>query len=212
MRILAISGSLRRDSHNTRLLRHLAEQAPAGLEIEVWDGLKSIPPYDEDDDVAPGPPAVADLRAAIADADGLLFATPEYNSSIPGVLKNAIDWASRPRAETPLQGKPAAVIGASTGSFGAVWAQAELRKVLGSTGARVVDLDLAACPRPRGVSSGRRADLRRSPLARDRDPRDARGRDRARLAGRARSGGLSRRRERRARALAQVAAHAPPGP
>jgi chromate reductase len=142
MRILAISGSLRRDSHNTRLLRHLAEQAPAGLEIEVWDGLKSIPPYDEDDDVAPGPPAVADLRAAIADADGLLFATPEYNSSIPGVLKNAIDWASRPRAETPLQGKPAAVIGASTGSFGAVWAQAELRKVLGSTGARVVDLDL----------------------------------------------------------------------
>ena len=142
MRILAISGSLRRDSHNSRLLRHLAEQAPAGLEIEIWDGLKSIPPYDEDDDVQPAPRAVAELRQAIADADGLLFATPEYNSSIPGVLKNAIDWASRPRAETPLQGKPAAVIGASTGSFGAVWAQAELRKVLGSTGARVVDLDL----------------------------------------------------------------------
>jgi chromate reductase, NAD(P)H dehydrogenase (quinone) len=142
MRILAISGSLRRDSHNTRLLRHLAERAPAGLEIEIWDGLKSIPPYDEDDDVQPAPPGVAELRQAIADADGLLFATPEYNSSIPGVLKNAIDWVSRPRAETPLQGKPAAVIGASTGSFGAVWAQAELRKVLGSTGARVVDLDL----------------------------------------------------------------------
>jgi chromate reductase len=142
MRILAISGSLRRDSHNTRLLRHLAEQAPAGVEIELWDGLKQIPPYDEDDDVHPAPPAVAQLRRAIAEADGLLFATPEYNSSIPGVLKNAIDWASRPRAETPLQGKPAAVVGASTGSFGAVWAQAELRKVLASTGARVVDLDL----------------------------------------------------------------------
>jgi chromate reductase len=143
MRILAISGSLRRDSHNTRLLRHLAERAPEDLEIEIWDGLKSIPPYDEDDDTALPPAPVAELRDAIAAADGLLFATPEYNSSIPGALKNAIDWASRPRATTPLQGKPAAVVGASTGSFGAVWAQAELRKVLASTGARVIDLDLA---------------------------------------------------------------------
>jgi chromate reductase, NAD(P)H dehydrogenase (quinone) len=142
MRILAIAGSLRRDSHNARLLRHVAEQAPAGVEVEIWDGLREIPPYDEDDDTDPAPPSVAELRAAIAGADGLLFATPEYNASIPGVLKNAIDWASRPRASTPLQGKPAAVIGASTGSFGAVWAQAELRKVLGSTGARVIDLDL----------------------------------------------------------------------
>ncbi len=142
MRILAISGSVRRDSHNTRLLRHAAERAPAGIEIEVWDGLKSIPPYDEDDDGPIPPHAVAELREAIAEADGLLIATPEYNSSIPGVLKNAIDWASRPRATTPLQGKPAAVIGATTGSFGAVWAQAELRKVLASTGARVVDLEL----------------------------------------------------------------------
>ena len=132
MRILAISGSVRRDSHNTRLLRHAAERAPAGVEIEVWDGLKSIPPYDEDDDDRSRPAPVAELREAIAEADGLLFATPEYNSSIPGVLKNAIDWASRPRATTPLQGKPAAVIGATTGSFGAVWAQAELRKVLAS--------------------------------------------------------------------------------
>jgi chromate reductase, NAD(P)H dehydrogenase (quinone) len=143
MRILAISGSLRRDSHNTRLLRHLAEQAPEDLEIEIWDGLKSIPPYDEDDDTALPPRPVAELRDAIAAADGLLFATPEYNSSIPGALKNAIDWASRPRATTPFQGKPAAVVGASTGSFGAVWAQSELRKVLASTGARVIDLDLA---------------------------------------------------------------------
>ncbi len=142
MRILAIPGSVRRDSHNARLLRHAAERAPAGIEIEVWEGLKSIPPYDADDDGASPPRPVAELRQAIADADGLLFATPEYNSSIPGVLKNAIDWASRPRATTPLQGKPAAVIGATTGSFGAVWAQAELRKVLASTGARVVDLDL----------------------------------------------------------------------
>ena len=143
MRILAIAGSLRRDSHNARLLRHLAEQVPAGVEVEIWDGLKSIPPYDEDDDVQPAPPAVAALRDAVAEADGLLFATPEYNSSIPGVLKNAVDWVSRPRAETPFQNKPAAVVGASTGAFGAVWAQAELRKVLASTGTRVVDNGVA---------------------------------------------------------------------
>jgi len=142
MRILGIAGSLRRDSLNARLLRHVAERAPEGVEIEIWDGLKSIPPYDADDDVEPAPEPVAELRRAIAEADGLLIATPEYNSSIPGVLKNAIDWASRPRAETPLQNKPAAVIGATTGRFGAVWAQAETRKVLASTGARVVDLDL----------------------------------------------------------------------
>jgi chromate reductase len=143
MRILAIAGSLRRDSHNARLLRHLAEQTPAGVELEIWDGLSSIPPYDEDLDVQPAPPAVAELRRAVADADGLLFATPEYNSSIPGVLKNAVDWVSRPRDTTPFQNKPAAVVGASTGAFGAVWAQAELRKVLASAGARVVDNGLA---------------------------------------------------------------------
>ncbi len=142
MRILAISGSIRRDSHNTRLLRHLAEQAPPRTDIEIWEGLKSIPPYDQDDDLEPAPAPVAELRAAVAEADGLLFATPEYNSSVPGVLKNAIDWASRPRASTPLQGKPAAVIGATTGRFGAVRAQADLRRVLASAGARVIDLEL----------------------------------------------------------------------
>jgi chromate reductase len=142
VRILAISGSLREGSLNTRLLREIAERAPAGVEIELWDGLRSMPPYDADDDVSPAHPTVRALRDTIAEADGLLFATPEYNASIPGVLKNAIDWASRPRAVTPLQGKPAAVVGATTGQFGAVWAQAELRKVLASTGARVVDLEL----------------------------------------------------------------------
>jgi chromate reductase len=142
MRILAISGSLRRDSHNTRLLRHAAEQAPEGVEIELYDDLKAIPPYDEDDDVQPAPAPVAKLRQAVADADGILISTPEYNSSIPGALKNAIDWVSRPRATTPLQNKPAAVIGATTGQFGAIWAQTEMRKVLASTGARVIDLDL----------------------------------------------------------------------
>ena len=144
MTVLGISGSLRRDSHNTKLLRAaggLVEEL--GGDFELFDGLRSIPPYDEDDDVRDGPLAVARLREAIDSADAILFATPEYNSSIPGVLKNAIDWASRPHNESPLRNKPVAVIGASTGMFGAIWAQAELRKVLGSAGARVADVELA---------------------------------------------------------------------
>jgi chromate reductase, NAD(P)H dehydrogenase (quinone) len=144
VRVLGISGSLRRDSHNTKLLRAAGELvAQHGSEFELFDALKAIPPYDEDDDTGDGPPAVANLREAIAGADALLFATPEYNSSIPGVLKNAVDWASRPPATSPLRNKPVAVIGASTGMFGAVWAQAELRKVLAATGARVTEVELA---------------------------------------------------------------------
>src|SRR6266516_5680432 len=144
MRVLGISGSLRRDSHNTRLLRAAGELVEEqGAEFEVFDGLKEVPPYDEDDDVGAGPLGVARIREAIARADAVLFATPEYNSSIPGVLKRAVDWASRPAAKSPLRNKPVAVIGASTGMFGAVWAQAELRKVLGATGARVAEVELA---------------------------------------------------------------------
>jgi chromate reductase len=143
MKVLAISGSLRRDSYNTKLLRAAEGLLPAVAELEFWDGLKAVPPYDEEDDVQPAPPAVAALRDAIAAADALLIATPEYNSSVPGQLKNAIDWASRPVAKSVLRNKPVAVVGASTGAFGAVWAQAELRKVLSATGARVVDGELA---------------------------------------------------------------------
>jgi chromate reductase len=143
MKVLAISGSLRRDSYNTKLLRAAEELFPSIAEVVLWGGLKEVPPYDEDDDVQPAPGPVADLRAAIAGADAVLIATPEYNSSIPGQLKNAIDWVSRPLASNPLRNKPVAVIGASSGAFGAVWSQAELRKVLGATGARVVDADVA---------------------------------------------------------------------
>ena len=143
MRVLAISGSLRRDSHNTQLLRAATELAPAGVEIELWEGLKAVPPYDEDDDIEPAPAAVTALREAIAGADAVLFATPEYNSSIPGQLKNALDWISRPLATNPVRNTPAAVVGASAGVFGAVWAQAELRKVLSAMGARVLDVELA---------------------------------------------------------------------
>jgi chromate reductase len=141
MRILGIAGSLRAGSYNAALLRAAAEELPHGIELVQWDGLRDVPPYDEDAE-ADVPAAVADLRAAIAAADAVLIVTPEYNGSIPGVLKNAIDWASRPRATTPLAGKPAAVIGASTGAFGAVWAQADLRRVLEMTGARVLDREL----------------------------------------------------------------------
>jgi chromate reductase len=141
-RILGISGSLRRDSHNTSLLRAAAEAAGPDVEIELYDGLKEIPPYDEDDDVEPRPASVVQLTSAIADADAVLFATPEYNTSIPGQLKNAIDWISRPVATNALRNKPVVVVGASTGAFGAVWAQAELRKVLAALGARVLDFEL----------------------------------------------------------------------
>ena len=142
MTILAISGSLRGDSYNTKLLRVAQELLLDDVELVLWDALKDVPPYDEDDDGDPAPAAVARLRDAIAGADAILFATPEYNASIPGVLKNAVDWASRPFATNVLRNTPVAVIGASTGMFGAVWAQAELRKVLAATGARVIDAEL----------------------------------------------------------------------
>ena len=143
MKVLAVSGSLRRGSYNTQLLRAAEELFPPGVDFALYEGLKGVPPYDEEDDVQPGPPAVAALRLAIADADAVIFATPEYNSSVPGFLKNALDWVSRPLATNPLRNKPVAVIGASTGAFGAVWAQAELRKVLAAIGARVVDGEVA---------------------------------------------------------------------
>jgi chromate reductase, NAD(P)H dehydrogenase (quinone) len=142
MKVLAISGSLRRDSHNTALLRAAAELLPPSVELELFEGLKQVEPYDEDDDIDAGPAGARHFRESIEDADAILIATPEYNSSIPGQLKNALDWASRPKGENALWGKPAAVVGASTGMFGAVWSQAETRKVLGASGARVIDEEL----------------------------------------------------------------------
>jgi chromate reductase, NAD(P)H dehydrogenase (quinone) len=141
MKVLAISGSLRRDSLNTRLLRAAAELAPPGVEVELLDPsvIKELPIYDQDDDGTIPPVAARRLRGSIRLADALLIATPEYNGTIPGGLKNVIDWASRPRGEAALAHKPAAVVGASTGLFGAVWAQAETRKSLGIAGAKVLE-------------------------------------------------------------------------
>ena len=143
MRILAVSGSLRADSHNTQLLRAAIEAAPEGVELELWDGIGDLPIYDQDLDTPDEVPAsVRRLREEWAAADAILFSTPEYNGSVPGGLKNAVDWASRPRLEAPLTNKTVAVVGASTGQFGAMWAQADLRKILGTAGARVVGDEL----------------------------------------------------------------------
>ena len=141
MKVLAISGSLRRDSLNTRLLRAAAELAPSGVEVELLDPsvIKELPIYDADDDTAIPPVAARRLRGAIRMADALLIATPEYNGTMPGGLKNAIDWASRPRESAALAHKPAAVIGATTGLFGAVWSQADARKALSIAGAEVLE-------------------------------------------------------------------------
>ena len=142
MRVLGITGSLRRGSYNHALLREAAERLPAGVEFVGFERLAEIPPYDADLEEGVTPAAVTELRQAMREADAVLVATPEYNHSIPGVLKNALDWASRPAGQSALNGTPAAVIGASTGMFGAVWAQAETRKVLGALGGRVLEAEL----------------------------------------------------------------------
>jgi len=161
MRVLGISGSLRRDSFNAALLRAAAERLPDGVELEVFKRLVEIPPYDSDfEALDETPDAVADLRERMRAADAVVIATPEYNSSIPGALKNALDWASRPAGESALMGTPAAVVGASTGMFGAVWAQAETRKVLGALGGRVLEREF---PFPRAQDAYEDGELRLSP-------------------------------------------------
>jgi chromate reductase len=152
MRILGIAGSLRRGSHNRRLLRAAGVLLPPGVELAEWDGLAGLPAFDEDLEADP-PAAVRDFFATVDGADALLIATPEYNASLPGALKNAIDWASRPFPDNVLRDKPSAVIGASTGLFGAVWAQAEVRKALKASGAQVLDGEL-----PVGMADGAFAD------------------------------------------------------
>ena len=140
MQVLAFSGSLRERSYNTALARAAVDLAPAGVDVDLYDGLAELPPYDEDLDGEDAPASVRELRERIAQADALLFVTPEYNGSIPGVLKNAIDWASRPpRGRAAIWGKTAAIAGATTGQYGAIWAQQDLRRVLGIAGARVID-------------------------------------------------------------------------
>ncbi|HEX4930966.1 MAG TPA: NAD(P)H-dependent oxidoreductase [Gaiellaceae bacterium] len=160
MKLLAISGSLRQGSHNTDLLRGAAAGAPDGVDIELYDGLKDVPPYDADDDVPDDQPlAVQHFKEALDSADGILIATPEYNSSIPGVLKNALDWASRPLLESPVRNKPVAVLSSSTGMFGGVWAAAETRKVMGALGARPIEDTVAVAKADERLADGIDAEL-----------------------------------------------------
>ncbi len=140
--ILAISGSLRRDSHNTALLRAAFDVAPTGVIVDVLDGLAELPHYDADLEAAGVPAAIEAVRLRVDAADAVLFATPEYNGSVPGALKNAVDWLSRPRGTAVLAGKAVTVIGASPGQYGAQWAQADLRRILGIAGARVIGEEL----------------------------------------------------------------------
>ncbi len=155
MQVLGISGSLRRDSLNTALLEAAAERLAAGVELRMFERLAEIPPYSEDAEAEPVPAAVAELREAIRAADAVLIATPEYHHSLPGQLKNALDWASRPAGRSALNGKPAAAIGASKSMFGAVWAQAELRKVLTAMGGRVIEAELPVAQAHEQLVAGR---------------------------------------------------------
>jgi chromate reductase len=142
VRVLAISGSLRAASHNTALLRAAAERAPEDVEVELWDGLGTLPPYNEDHEADPSE-AVSKMRRRISEADAVLISTPEYNGTMPGQLKQVVDWGSRPYGpEAAFYGKPVAVIGASVTDYGALWAQDHLRKALGIAGARVTEVDL----------------------------------------------------------------------
>ena len=137
--ILTLVGSLRAASVNRQLAELATQVAPPRVHVVLYEGLEELPFYNEDLDTPEPPPAVAALRAAAAAADAALVVTPEYNGTIPGVLKNAIDWLSRPFGASALQGKPLAVIGAALGRYGGAWAHDETRKSFGIAGPRILE-------------------------------------------------------------------------
>jgi NAD(P)H-dependent FMN reductase len=140
VRILALVGSLRAGSHNRQLAEAAVKHAPEGVEVVLQEGLAEVPFYNEDIDVEGSvPAAAATLRAAANQADAVLLFSPEYNGTIPAVLKNAIDWLSRPYGAGALAGKPVAVVGTAFGQYGGVWAQDEARKAVGIAGGTVVE-------------------------------------------------------------------------
>jgi chromate reductase len=159
-RILAISGSLRADSVNTSLLRAAAAVSAEDAWVELWCGLGTIPPFNEDGE-HDTPAAVADMRAAIAGADALLISTPEYNGSIPGQLKNALDWASRPYGDSVLTGKVVGVTSAGPGNYGGAWAAEHLGKVLRIAGGEVLEPSFSLPLADRAFESG--TDVLRDP-------------------------------------------------
>jgi chromate reductase, NAD(P)H dehydrogenase (quinone) len=140
--VLAISGSLRKGSLNSGLVRAAVAHAPAGVEVKLYDGLAALPHYNQDLEDAGAPAEVVELRRQIKAADAVLISTPEYNGSLPGALKDLIDWASRPYGtEASFYSKPVAVVSVSPTDYGAVWAADHLRKALGIAGARVADIE-----------------------------------------------------------------------
>jgi chromate reductase len=167
MHILGICGSLRQHSYNRRLLAAAATELPDDAMFIVFEDIGQIPPYNEDIDARETPVAVQALRSAIAAANGVLITTPEYNASVPGLLKNAIDWASTPYPDHVLRGKPVIVVGASVSAYGATLAQAELRRVLRAIGAHVLEAELAVAQAHEAFAAdGRLADAQlRSALA-----------------------------------------------
>jgi NAD(P)H-dependent FMN reductase len=138
-KVLVLLGSLRAASINRQLAELAVETAPDGVSLQLFDRLGELPFYNEDIDNDEVADAVAALRAVAADADAALVVTPEYNGSIPGVLKNAIDWLSRPFGDSALKDKPLAVVGSAGGQYGGVWAHDETRKSFGIAGPRVVE-------------------------------------------------------------------------
>jgi chromate reductase len=136
--VLGIAGSLRRDSHNRAVLRAAQELAPAGMAIRIWEGLGTIPLYDGDVEEKGMPSAVTELHAGVERAGAVLVVTPEYSQSVPGVLKNALDWAARPPGKSSFRGKVVAIAGASPGALGTARAQMDLRRILAAMGAFVV--------------------------------------------------------------------------
>lgn len=144
VRVLALVGSVRSGSVNRRLAERLRDSAPEGVVVEIADDLSALPFYDDDVDAAGAPVAVTRVRDQIAAADRVLFVTPEYNGRMPAVLANVIDWGSRPFAAGALKDKPVAVVGASLGRYGGVWAHDEARKSVGIAGASVLDKGLSA--------------------------------------------------------------------
>jgi NAD(P)H-dependent FMN reductase len=138
-RVLVLVGSLRADSLNRRIAETLCAQAPAGVDVEIADGLGEIPFYNEDLDGVDVPEAAAALRRKVATADRVLAVTPEYNGTMPAVLNNAIDWVSRPYGQGALKGKPFAVVGATPTPYGGRWAHEEARRSAGIAGAQVLD-------------------------------------------------------------------------
>lgn len=153
MKVLGISGSLRKDSHNSRLLDSASRVLPADAELVPLDVevLRNLPHYDEDLDTPDYEnPWLTKLRSEISSADAILWVTPEYNAGLPSAIKNAVDWASRPRSDAAIKGKPSVAISASTAMYGGVWAQDQLRKALTIAGARVIDAEFAV-PRAHDV-------------------------------------------------------------